>query len=87
MRVGFGILCGYLIWALAWFVYAYGLKGQLSNPYVPEINLSNELVSPLSRGYWLGADLLGRSMLEVLSAGLVYSLTLSLIVTFITSAI
>jgi peptide/nickel transport system permease protein len=87
MKWGLGILSLYVIWALVWFVYRYTVKGTLLKPYVPELDMKLELALPFSRGLILGADLLGRSLLEVLSAGLTYSLTLSLIVTLMTASI
>lgn len=86
MKWGLSILSIYLFWALAWFVYRYFVKGTIFNPYMPSLDMSAELTKPFTRGYVLGADLLGRSLLEVLSAGLTYSLTLSLIVTCITAS-
>jgi len=55
--------------------------------YTPELEMQSELVRPLTHGFILGADLLGRSLLEVLSSGLSYSLTIALIVTAITSSL
>jgi peptide/nickel transport system permease protein len=87
MKWGGGILSLYVIWALSWFVYRYFLKGSLSQPYVPTLDMQTELALPFSKGLLLGADLLGRSLLEVLSAGLTYSLTISIVVTFATASI
>jgi peptide/nickel transport system permease protein len=87
MKWGGGILSLYAVWALAWFFYRYLVKGTLSQPYVPTLDMQTELALPFSKGLILGADLLGRSLLEVLSAGLTYSLTISIIVTFATASI
>ncbi|MBC7537189.1 MAG: ABC transporter permease [Bacteriovorax sp.] len=87
MKWGGGILSLYAIWALCWFVYRYFLKGSIGQPYVPTLDMQTELALPFSKGLFLGADLLGRSLLEVLSAGLTYSLTISIIVTFATASI
>jgi peptide/nickel transport system permease protein len=87
MKWGFGILSMYGIWAVSWFIYKYLIKGSFLNPYIPELDMKLELALPFSKGLTLGADLLGRSLLEVLSAGLAYSLTLSLIVTMATASI
>jgi len=86
MKWGFGILSIYVVWALGWVFYKYLVAGSFSQPYVPELNIESELALPLSKGLLLGADLLGRSLLEVLSAGLTYSLSLSLIVTLVTAS-
>lgn len=87
MKWGGAILSLYVIWAGAWFGYRYFLKGTLSRPYVPTLDMQTELAMPFSKGLFLGADLLGRSLLEVLSAGLTYSLTVSVIVTVATASI
>lgn len=87
MKWGLGILSLYVIWAISWFFYKYFIKGSFSQPYMPELDMQLELALPFTKGLTLGADLLGRSLLEVLSAGLAYSLTLSLIVTLVTASI
>lgn len=87
MKWGLSILSLYVVWALAWFVYKYAVKGTFLKPYAPELDMKMELAMPFSKGLVLGADLLGRSLLEVLSAGLTYSLTLSMTVTLVTASI
>lgn len=87
MKWGFGILSIYVVWAVSWFFYKFVVKGTFLKPYTPELDMKLELALPLSNGLTLGADLLGRSLLEVLSAGLTYSLTLSMIVTIATASI
>lgn len=87
MRNGLLIIFLYVAWALSWFVYKYIIAGTMAKPYVPELQMSLELARPFSQGLILGADLLGRSLLEVLSAGLSYSLTISTIVTLATASI
>jgi len=87
MKLGGGILSLYVLWALAWFVYRYFMKGSISRPYLPSLDMELELALPFSHGLILGADLLGRSLLEVLSAGLTYSLSISMIVTAATASI
>ncbi len=87
MKWGLGILSFYFLWAISWLVYKYFLRGTLVKPYTPELDMRLELALPFSKGLFLGADLLGRSLLEVLSAGLGYSLSISLIVTSSTAAI
>ena len=87
MKWGIGILSLYVFWALSWFIYRYTIKGSILKPYMPELDMKVELALPFTKGLTLGADLLGRSLLEVLSAGLTYSLGLSLIVTITTASI
>ena len=87
MKIGLSILSCYVVWAISWFVYSNFIKGSLSQSYIPELDMKVELALPFTKGLTLGADLLGRSLLEVLSAGLTYSLTISLIVTVCTASI
>jgi ABC-type dipeptide/oligopeptide/nickel transport system permease subunit len=87
LKYGVSIIGLYIFWSFAWMIYKYFIKGSISIPYNPEINLEFELVKPFSQNFILGADLLGRSLFEVLSAGLSYSLIVALIVTFLTSCL
>lgn len=87
MKWGIGILLLYALWAVSWFIYSYVIKGSFMKPYTPELKMELELALPFTKGLILGADLLGRSLLEVLSAGLTYSLTISMIVTTATASI
>ena len=87
MKWGIGILSLYVVWAITWFIYRYTIKGTIFKPYLPELDMKVELALPFTKGLTLGADLLGRSLLEVLSAGLTYSLSLSLMVTLTTASI
>lgn len=87
MKLGGSILSLYAVWAGAWFIYRFFIMGTLSRPYSPSLDMHQELALPFSQGLVLGADLLGRSLLEVLSAGLTYSLTISMIVTMATASI
>lgn len=74
----------YFIWPLLWFLYSRILK---TGPSYPEINLKNELIWPSISNYLLGTDIYGRSVFQILSEGLTYSLALSFVVTFFTCAI
>lgn len=87
MHIGFSIISFYIVWALSWLIYSNFIKGSWLLPYTPELEMKSELVRPLSDGFILGADLLGRSLLEVLSAGLSYSLTVALVVTTLSSSL
>lgn len=87
MKIGFSILSLYLIWAFLWIIYKYILKGSWNIPYQPELMMENELALPFTKNLVLGADLLGRSLLEVISAGLSYSLGVAILVTASTSTI
>lgn len=87
MKWGMTILTLYFFWAILWIVYKFIFKGSFSSPYIPEMNLELELARPFTHGLYLGADLMGRSLLEVLSAGLSYSLLIAFIVTSATASI
>jgi peptide/nickel transport system permease protein len=77
---GAGILGIYFLWFFVWFVRSRFLVGSLTHPYLPEMDIRSELIRPMTSGYFLGTDLYGRSLFEVLSTGLVYSLSVALLV-------
>ncbi|RLA63234.1 MAG: hypothetical protein DRQ88_07825 [Epsilonproteobacteria bacterium] len=82
IKLGGGIVFFYLFWALGWFFYSHFIKGSLTTPYNPLPNLKTELLAPMSDGFLLGTDIYGRSLVEILSAGLLYSFGVSLLVSF-----
>ena len=75
-----GILSCYGLWALAWLLISHVFKGSVSSPYIPSTDIARELQPPLTEGFLLGSDLYGRSLFEILSMGLHYSLSVALIV-------
>ncbi len=85
IKIGAVLISSYLLWALVWIVYSNFVKGSISRPYFPQSDMTLELLSPGSNGFYLGTDIYGRSIIEILSAGLSYSLSISLLVS-ITSA-
>ncbi len=87
MKWGVYILTFYVFWAASWVVYKYFIMGSIARPYEPVLKMDLELARPFSRGLILGADLLGKSMLESLSAGLSYSLLVAFAVTCATSTL
>lgn len=87
MKWGMGILSFYFAWAVFWLVYKYIIAGTWNRPYEPVLKMDLELAMPLTNGLILGADLLGKSLLESLSAGLSYSLSLAFIVTVATTTL
>jgi peptide/nickel transport system permease protein len=87
IKVGSLLLGTYFIWALAWFLYSYVYLGTFSDPYFPASDIKKELFSPLEDGYLLGTDLYGRSLFQVLSAGLFYSLGIGLTISFLSAGI
>jgi len=87
IKLGGGIVLFYLSWALGWIIYSYLFKGAPAAPYKPLPNLKTELLAPLSDGFFLGTDIYGRSLMETLSAGLLYSFGVSLLVSFFSGSI
>lgn len=80
---GIVILSLYLVWILYWIYLSYIVKGSFDIPYLPSINISNQLTPPFSNNYLLGTDNFGRSLFETLSVGLNYSLMIGLGVSFL----
>lgn len=87
LKIGALIISFYFLWAIVWVVIKYLIKGTPLIPYFPAMNLQNELALPFEKNLILGADLQGRSLLEVLSEGLAYTITISIAITCITSSI
>ncbi len=83
LKIGLSLVSLYFFWALIWLIYSYFIKGHFSKPYYPEINISQELLFPLTNGPVFGSDIYGRSLFEVLSSGLIYSLGISFFVSFL----
>ncbi len=83
IKWGISILSFYLIWALCGLIYNVVYKGTFSNPYTPYADMKKELLGPFTQNYFLGTDIYGRSIMELLSTGLLYSLSVGLLVTFI----
>lgn len=87
IKIGALLLSSYLFWAIAWLVYSYIVKGSFMDPYFPMTDMTKELVSPGNGGFLLGTDIYGRSVVEILSAGLAYSLGVSLLVSLTSATI
>lgn len=87
MKWGLAILSFYAFWAFGWVIYKYFIAGSWVRPYEPELKMDLELATPFSKGLILGADMLGKSLLESLSAGLSYSLTVAFLVTMATTTL
>ncbi len=56
-------------------------------PYIPVINLTLELIPPFTSGFIFGTDVFGRSLLETISAGLLYSFGVSLLVSILAAVL
>lgn len=87
LKWGAFIIFTYLAWALLWLIMIHFFKGSFFRPYFPPENIKNELLPIGSSGFLLGTDIYGRSILEILSSGLVYSILLSLFVSFCAAVI
>ena len=51
------------------------------------MNMKYELISPFNQNFLLGTDVYGRSLIEVVSSGISYSILISLIVSLLSSVI
>lgn len=87
MKWGIFLLSIYFLWFLCWFFYAYIFKGTFLSPYTPIIQIQYELLPPFTKAFIGGTDIYGRSLIEVLSCGLAYSLGIAFLVTIISSFI
>lgn len=87
LKYGGSILSIYLLWAISWLIYSYFIKGELQTPYFPKLDITLELLAPFEKQFILGTDIFGRSLFEVLSAGLLYSISMSLAVSFLCASI
>ena len=87
IKIGTLLLGTYFLWAMGWFFYSYIIEGSFDAPYFPPSDIKKELFSPLQNGFLLGTDLYGRSLFQVLSAGLFYSLGIGLTISFLSASI
>lgn len=84
---GTGLLSFYLFWLFAWLIYSKIIKGSIADPYYPKLNIELELIAPSLSKYFLGTDIYGRSVVEILSSGLSYSLAIGVSVTILSAII
>ncbi|MBG07366.1 MAG: hypothetical protein CME68_01280 [Halobacteriovoraceae bacterium] len=83
-----GLICSiFLLWSLGWYFYSTFINGSIQSPFVPKMNMKYELVLPLQENFLLGTDVYGRSLFEVISSGVSYSILISLTVSFFASVI
>jgi len=73
----------FFLWGGAWFIYSRFLNGSFESPYRPRVDIQNTLLEPLTGGYLLGTDIYGRSIVETVSAGILYSLGVSFLVSLL----
>lgn len=86
-KAGATIVLFYVLWGLCWPIYSIVLKGSFHLPYIPSASIERDLFLPFTHGHLLGTDIYGRSLLEVLTKGLGYSLSVSVLVSFLSSSI
>ncbi|MDA9189432.1 ABC transporter permease [bacterium] len=86
LKIGVIVILLFILWCISWLVYSFIFKATKSGAYFPQMSIESELLSPGS-AYLLGTDIYGRSVLEVLSAGLLYSLGIGLVVSFLSASI
>jgi ABC-type dipeptide/oligopeptide/nickel transport system permease subunit len=87
MKWGVSILSVYVFWAIGWFIYSYFIGGSITDPYLPIASMKLELLSPGEGSFLFGTDIYGRSLFEILSAGLNYSLGVALTVSLVSGFI
>ena len=80
LKFGIAILGSYFLWAIVWLIVIYFIKGDPSSPYLPQPDISKELLPMFQDGFVLGTDLFGRSLMEVISQGLLYTISVSLLI-------
>lgn len=83
IKWGLSLLSVYGLWAIIGWVYNYLVKGSFFDPYTPVSDMKSELVAPFSKSFILGTDIYGRSIMELLSTGLLYSFSIGLLVTLL----
>ena len=77
-----------LMWVFSWFIYTHFIAGSFMQPYYPEMSLEYELISPFTvKGFMLGTDNLGRSLFEVLSQGMGYTIVTAVVVSLLSLSI
>ncbi|MGB0453337.1 MAG: ABC transporter permease [Bacteriovoracaceae bacterium] len=86
LKIGTYFVGFYALWAILWLINSYLFKGSLFESYKPLPNIETELLG-FSSDFFLGTDIYGRSLLEVLSEGLSYTFMTSLTVSFLSAVI
>jgi ABC-type dipeptide/oligopeptide/nickel transport system permease subunit len=86
-KLGIFVISAYSLWSIGWLIYGSLIKGTLFNPYRPPEDLSFELLPPLTSNFIFGTDMFGRSLIEVISAGLLYSFGIGIFVSVIAASL
>ena len=83
-----GLICStFFIWSIFWFIYSTIINGSIKSPFTPKMNMKYELILPFQESFFLGTDVYGRSLFQVISSGVSYSILISLTVSFFASVI
>lgn len=86
-KFGISFISLYLFWFLSWIVISIFWRGSLSNPYFPTPDIRKELLYPGQDSFIWGTDIYGRSLFEILSAGLTYSICIGVGVTVLAATL
>lgn len=86
LLIGGLIISLFFLWAFVWQIYSRIIFGSFKHPLIPVFQIENELVG-MSKNYFLGTDVFGRSLLQVISEGLIYTLSTALIVSIISAIV
>lgn len=86
LKIGFFVLSLYALWAIFWQFTSRILNGTFSEPHLPHFEIKDELLG-FGEKYLLGTDIYGRPLFDVLSEGLIYSLSTALTVSIISASI
>lgn len=86
-KFGFFIISIYLFWALFWTFYILLYKGTLNNPYFPLPDMQFELIPPFKNKFLFGTDIHGRSVAEIISMGLIYSIGMAMVISLCSATI
>src|SRR3989344_10293 len=86
MKMGSLIILLFLCWVVGWKIYSIWLSGSITHSYFPLGSIENELLPWGSKDYIAGTDIYGRSIIEIISCGLQYSLVTSIIVSIAAAA-
>ena len=83
-----GVICSiFFLWSFGWFIYSTIINGSLKKPFFPKMDMKYELILTFQENFFMGTDVYGRSLFEVISSGVSYSILIALTVSFFASVI
>ena len=83
-----GAICSiFFLWSFGWLIYSTAIKGTFKKPFIPKMDMKYELISPINGSFLIGTDVYGRSLFEVISSGVSYSILIAVCVSFFSSII